>query len=194
MYDPRTDLFSLGCVLFECLTGTPAFEGTHPMAVLAKLLLQETPHVRQRRADVPEVLDELVARMMAKDPEQRPRAPPRSPRAGAAPPHRGVVGGVAAGDALHGRGRDREGGVRGLGDPSSASLTMREKRFVSIVLAGDPDADESRPGPRLPLDELRKAIAPFGGQISLLCGDSLIATLWGPGAPSIAPIKRRSAR
>src|SRR5262249_11885284 len=36
---PRADVFSLGCVLFECLTGRPTFPGTHPMAVLAKILL-----------------------------------------------------------------------------------------------------------------------------------------------------------
>src|SRR5437879_3141553 len=37
------------------------------------------------------------------------------------------------------------------------SLTMSEKRFVSVVLAGDPEADESRPGPRLPVEALRDA-------------------------------------
>ena len=183
MYDPRTDLFSLGCVLFECLTGSPAFEGTHPMAVLAKLLLQETPHVRQRRADVPEVLDELVARMMAKDPEQRPAS------AAEVAEELGRLHNITGWSAASLRAMPSMGGAatekvvfEGSGDPASASLTMREKRFVSIVLAGDPDADDSRPGPRLPIDELRKAIAPFGGQISLLCGDSLIATLWGPGS------------
>jgi tetratricopeptide (TPR) repeat protein len=180
--DPRTDLFSLGCVLFECLTGAPAFEGTHPMAILAKLLLQETPRVRQRRPDLPAALDDLVARMMAKDPEQRPAsaeavglelsqldvgswaaARRRSmPTMGVAPTERVVF--------------DR------AEDGAPASLTMSEQRFVTVVLAGDPDADEPTAGTRLPLDALRKAIAPLSGQLSLLGGDSFIVTAWGPGS------------
>ncbi len=39
--DGRADLFSLGAVLFECLTGRPPFSGEHVMAVLAKVLLEE---------------------------------------------------------------------------------------------------------------------------------------------------------
>lgn len=51
--DARADVFSLGCVLFECLTGKPAFQATHVMALLAKLLLDEPPRVRELRPDVP---------------------------------------------------------------------------------------------------------------------------------------------
>ncbi len=183
VYDPRTDLFSLGCVFFECLTGEPAFEGTHPMAVLAKLLLQETPRVRQRRPDIPEELDDLVARMMARDPEQRPASAGEvgdelaALRAGggwevATRRSLPTMGAAATEPML----------IDGAGDGASESLTMSEKRYVSVVLVGDPDVDESRPGPRLPVEELRKAIAPVGGQINLLCGDSFIATSWGPGS------------
>src|SRR5262249_54866083 len=70
--DPRSDVFSLGCVLFECLTGRAAFEGATAMAALAKVVLQETPRVRDVRPDLPDSLDVLVARMMAKAPGARP--------------------------------------------------------------------------------------------------------------------------
>ncbi|MEI8254655.1 MAG: serine/threonine-protein kinase [Deltaproteobacteria bacterium] len=39
--DARADMYSLGCVIYECLAGRPAFEGAHPIAVLAKLLQAE---------------------------------------------------------------------------------------------------------------------------------------------------------
>jgi tetratricopeptide (TPR) repeat protein len=183
VYDPRTDLFSLGCVLFECLTGEPAFEGTHPMAVLAKLLLQETPRVRQRRPDVPAELDDLVARMMAKDPEQRPESAAEVGEVLAAL-HLGGGWEAATRRSLPtmGAAPTEPMPIEGAGEGDSESLTMSEKRYVSVVLVGDPDVDDARPGPRLPVEALGKAIAPLGGQINLLCGDSFIATSWGPGS------------
>src|SRR5262249_34339989 len=69
---PPADVFALGCVLFECLTGRPPFVGEHMMAVLAKVLLEEAPRVRELRVDVPVQLDRLVACMLAKDPKLRP--------------------------------------------------------------------------------------------------------------------------
>ena len=72
VHDPRSDVFSLGCVLFECLTGRPAFEGANPMAVLAKLLIQESPRLADLRPEIPE-LDVIVGRMLAKSPADRPQ-------------------------------------------------------------------------------------------------------------------------
>src|SRR5262249_55242247 len=43
--DARADVFSLGCVLFECLTGKPAFSGDRFIAVLAKVLFEEPPRL-----------------------------------------------------------------------------------------------------------------------------------------------------
>src|SRR2546426_525611 len=59
--DARADVFALGCVLFECLTGAPAFTGEEPMAVLAKILFEDAPSSRAARRDVPPALDELLA-------------------------------------------------------------------------------------------------------------------------------------
>ncbi len=70
--DARTDVFALGCVLFECLTGRPAFAGEHVVAVLAKVLREEARRVREFRPDLPVALDDIVARMLTKDRRGRP--------------------------------------------------------------------------------------------------------------------------
>ncbi|HEY2366098.1 MAG TPA: serine/threonine-protein kinase, partial [Polyangiaceae bacterium] len=71
--DARADVFSLGCVLFECISGAPVFAGDHYVAVLAKVLMQDIPRLSDLVSDVPAEIDELLARMLAKDPEARPK-------------------------------------------------------------------------------------------------------------------------
>jgi hypothetical protein len=71
--DARADVFSLGCVLFECLTGERAFGGAHPMGTLARVLFDQPIRVRDRSPEVPEALSDLVGRMLAKRREDRPR-------------------------------------------------------------------------------------------------------------------------
>jgi serine/threonine protein kinase len=60
--DARADIFALGCVLFKCLTGTPAFTGHQFMSILAKVLFEDAPRVWTLRPDVPPALDALIAR------------------------------------------------------------------------------------------------------------------------------------
>jgi tetratricopeptide (TPR) repeat protein len=71
--DARTDMFALGCVLFECLTGRAAFSGPNAVAVLAKVLHEEPPAVSELRAGVDPALVALVSRLLAKNPEARPK-------------------------------------------------------------------------------------------------------------------------
>lgn len=72
LMDARADVFSLGCILYECLAGQTPFHGPHPMAIIMKLLSQDAPRLRDVRPDVPEALDALVARMLSKEPSIRP--------------------------------------------------------------------------------------------------------------------------
>ncbi|HYH97697.1 serine/threonine-protein kinase, partial [Hyalangium sp.] len=69
---PGVDIFSLGCVLYECLTGQPPFRAPHVAAVLAKILFSEPVPLRTQRPELPASLQGLVERMLAKKPEQRP--------------------------------------------------------------------------------------------------------------------------
>ena len=70
---PPADIFSIGCVWFQCLTGRPPFTADQPMAVLSKILSEEAPSVRELRPDLPEAVDGLLKQMLAKDPRQRPQ-------------------------------------------------------------------------------------------------------------------------
>lgn len=70
--DPRTDVFALGCVLFECIAGRAPFVGPHAMAVLLKLLLDAPPRLTDLAPETPPAVESLVATMLAKEPSARP--------------------------------------------------------------------------------------------------------------------------
>ena len=69
--DPRSDLYSVGVVLFECLTGRVPFEADTTWALVAKHLEEEPPNPRTLNADVPEALAAVILKAMAKDRERR---------------------------------------------------------------------------------------------------------------------------
>jgi serine/threonine protein kinase len=69
--DARTDIYSLGCVLYECLTGMPPYTRDNEVAVIWAHLREAPPKVTDYRPEVPPVFDEVVAKAMAKSPEDR---------------------------------------------------------------------------------------------------------------------------
>ena len=70
--DGRADVFALGCVLFECLAGRPAFVAQHVLALLGKILREDPPPLRQLVPHAPKDLEDLLIAMLAKDPAARP--------------------------------------------------------------------------------------------------------------------------
>jgi eukaryotic-like serine/threonine-protein kinase len=69
--DHRSDIYSLGCVLFECLAGQPPFTHRNEAVVLQLHLTQPAPDLRTLRADTPRELAEGIARALGKTPPDR---------------------------------------------------------------------------------------------------------------------------
>jgi serine/threonine protein kinase/tetratricopeptide (TPR) repeat protein len=74
--DPRSDLYSLGVLMFEMLTGVPPFISQNPVELMLKHLHDPPPRVtdvaRGRGREVPVPVNELVASLLAKEPQDRP--------------------------------------------------------------------------------------------------------------------------
>jgi serine/threonine protein kinase len=69
--DPRSDIFALGLVLYEMLTGKPAFKGTSKAGLIAAILEHEPVPMSQRQPSTPPALERLVRSCLAKDPDER---------------------------------------------------------------------------------------------------------------------------
>ena len=204
--DARSDIFSLGCVLFECASGKPPFTAETPVAVLAKICLEEID-VRARFRDAPSPFVSLLHRMLAKDPNQRGRS-----AAELAADFAGVIDmlvslGYEIPDADQHRHRRTPTPI----------LTSSEQRVLSAILVSRPRSLTSsitittettralqQPGTSMAtwdlpgaaqggtLDvfdeagfaEVQAAIDPFGARVDRFLGGSMVITLVGRGAPT----------
>jgi serine/threonine protein kinase/formylglycine-generating enzyme required for sulfatase activity len=75
--DSRCDLFSLGCVLYRCCTGKLPFARSHPLGLLAALMLEEAAPPAQQNPAVPAELNTLILQLLAKEPARRPASAQR---------------------------------------------------------------------------------------------------------------------
>ena len=191
--DARVDVFSLGCVVFECLTGKAPFDGDHTFAVLAKVVIEEQSRVRDLVPELPPELDELLERMMAKEPDRRP------PDARVVLEQMRRLGPVA--------------GVRvGMSEPQppAPAITRHEQRVVSVVLApnavpdraASPSANEAPTVKLSPSATVRRTasvdrdlatlVESHGARLENLVDGSIVALLSGGG--SATELAERAAR
>jgi Protein kinase domain len=73
--ETESNVYSLACLLVECLTGTTPFPYDRPLLTLHAHIVEPPPQVSERRPDLPLALDHVVARGMAKDPRERYASP-----------------------------------------------------------------------------------------------------------------------
>jgi serine/threonine-protein kinase len=69
--DARTDVYSLGCVLFECLTGGKPFERESQLSLIYAHLEDSPPSPRDRRPELPRAIDSVISRALAKNRDER---------------------------------------------------------------------------------------------------------------------------
>jgi TolB-like protein len=69
--DARSDIYSLACLLFEALSGSPPFKGGTAADIARRRLTEAAPRLRTSAADVPALIDAAVAKALARDPNER---------------------------------------------------------------------------------------------------------------------------
>ncbi|MGE5126385.1 MAG: serine/threonine-protein kinase [Betaproteobacteria bacterium] len=141
--DARSDLFSLGCVLYECLTGVKPFQADSVTAILVRILTEDPPPVDFEATRLPRAVGDVLRRAMAKDPAARyasgaemiaalsaagglgPAAPaPPWPRLAAAPPAAGAGAGTTGAPTVLSRAPQRPRSARRLVALASAAALL----------------------------------------------------------------------
>lgn len=173
--DARADIFALGCVMYECLAGRPAFVAENVAALLAKILLETPESLREIGIEIPEELDDLVTRMLSKHVASRPSSAE-------------VVKELEALASI------KDAPAQRASAPFVRALTAGERRLVCVVMAAlGPSSEEAAPSPNVSSNAVetiaasvdpRTVVASFGAEAELLADGSIVVTVAGRGGAS----------
>jgi serine/threonine protein kinase/tetratricopeptide (TPR) repeat protein len=204
--DTRADVFSLGCVFFECLTGTPPFMADSTTGALARLATEDIVDVKSRCVGLSDGLTGLVTRMLAKRPEDRPSTMTEI---------LAELGKITA--------ELRTTGIfpivaKERRAPKDASLLVDtgERRLVAVIVVSPQASPTARPhldagttadlGNLLArdlsdaefneanLDRIARDIAPFGANIRRLANGAFVVTVTGEAQSTPLDLAVRAAR
>jgi len=177
--DARSDLFSLGALLYEALTGSPPFRGEQARESMARVLSLQQPPVRSLRPEAPRELSDLLDRLLEKDPVRRPGRSEdvarRLAQISRIPP------GASPDSALARKWPLSRGDVSA--SSSSRHSQSRERRRLVVVSCGLVQADSGSGERFLDVETLAEAMAeleevardaaePLGGQWGAALGHS----------------------
>lgn len=179
--DGRADLFSLGTVLYECLTGQPAFDAPDPVAILLRVLIGDPTPLRTLAPHVPAPVVELVEGLMAKSRDRRPRSAEEvlerlaGARRALVPPEPVTAGGPIT----HGE------------------LRLQAVVLARLVLPRDPHANTVRLPPTTEAEELMGELQAqallLGGRVDRLVDGSIVGSVGGAVATDLATAAARLA-
>ena len=166
---PSTDVYALGVVLYQSICGVRPFEGDSPIAVLAKILLEDAAPMSLHVPNVPPEVDQLVARMLSKVASDRPG------------------NGEILAKALLALGELEDHLVRRPSLPPTLGGT--EQRLICVVMVAEVGIHGASGPTLLSTDELstdlpselRELARAHGGQVEFLADGSMVATVAGRG-------------
>ena len=188
--DARADVFGLGCVLYECLTGEMAFGGSNPLAVQAKVLMLNPTSPRKLRPEIPNTVSDLTLRMLSKKIAHRPQN--GSELADVLGSIEADVVGISTAP-LRRKVDDQK--TQGLGKPAAA--TEQSESLVCLITGAMPN-DYARPRDITPdrwqflLTTLMPIAKDYGGHVELLGTGGFIMAL--SGADPAPVVCARAAR
>jgi predicted ATPase len=169
LVDGRADVFALGCILFECLTGQRAFEADDDMAAFARVVLEQAPLLRAVRPELPVRIEEFVGKLLTRDRTKRPLA------------DAALLGEISSlATELRGADLERPAYSRAVDTPVRPGATFAASDVFSATVLGSPPGAAVRiaslPRPQYPITGRERELVHLAEVLAAAGG---VFLLWG---------------